>query len=31
MRDFVAWHGAKSLNIEKSDPAAFGAKLKRVL
>jgi hypothetical protein len=31
MRDFLAWHGAKSLNIEKSDPAAFGAKLKRAV
>jgi uncharacterized protein len=24
MRDFLSWHGAKSLKIEKSDPAAFG-------
>ena len=27
MRDFLAWHGAKSLVIEKSDPSAFGEKL----
>ena len=27
MRDFLAWHGAKSLKIEKSDPSAFGEKL----
>lgn len=27
MRDFLAWHGAKSLVIEKSDPVAFGEKL----
>ncbi len=31
MRDFMAWHGANSLRIEKSDPAAFGEKLLRVL
>ena len=24
IRDFLSWHGAKSLKIEKSDPAAFG-------
>jgi uncharacterized protein YcaQ len=27
MRDFLAWHGASSLTIEKSEPAAFGEKL----
>jgi uncharacterized protein YcaQ len=27
MRDFLTWHGAQSLRIEKSDPAAFGEKL----
>ena len=27
MRDFLAWHGAKDFQIEKSDPAAFGEKL----
>jgi hypothetical protein len=27
MRDFLAWHDAKSLAIEKSDPAVFGEKL----
>jgi uncharacterized protein len=31
MRDFLAWHGAKSLGIAKSDPAAFGEKLKSAL
>ncbi|HPH97060.1 MAG TPA: crosslink repair DNA glycosylase YcaQ family protein [Anaerolineaceae bacterium] len=31
MRDFMAWHGAKSLVIEKSDPQAFGEKLMRAL
>jgi len=31
MRDFLAWHGATSLEIEKSDPVAFGEKLKRAL
>ncbi len=31
MRDFLSWHGAKSLKIEKSDPAAFGEKLKSAL
>jgi hypothetical protein len=31
MRDFLAWHGAKSLKIEKSAPAAFGEKLKSAL
>ncbi len=27
MRSFLAWHGAQSLNIVKSDPSAFGEKL----
>ncbi|MCA9909506.1 MAG: YcaQ family DNA glycosylase [Anaerolineae bacterium] len=31
LRDFLAWHGATSLRIEKSDPAAFGHKLERAL
>ena len=31
MRDFLAWHGATELKIEKSEPAAFGEKLLRVL
>lgn len=31
MRDFLAWHGATDLRIEKSDPAAFGEKLLRAL
>jgi uncharacterized protein YcaQ len=31
LRDFVSWHGAKGLEIEKSDPAVFGEKLKRAL
>ena len=31
MRDFLSWHGAKSLKIEKSDPAAFGKKLMKAL
>ena len=31
MRDFLSWHGANSLKIEKSDPVAFGKKLKRAL
>lgn len=31
MRDFLTWHGAKSLQIEKSDPAAFAAKLTSAL
>ena len=31
MRDFLSWHGAKSLKIEKSEPAVFGKKLKRAL
>ncbi len=31
LRDFLAWHGAKDLQIEKSDPVAFGEKLKRAV
>lgn len=31
MRDFMAWHGATDLQIARSDPAAFGAKLARVV
>jgi uncharacterized protein YcaQ len=31
MRDFLSWHGAKSLAIVKSDPAIFGEKLKSAL
>jgi uncharacterized protein len=31
MRDFLSWHGAKSLTIEKSDPATFGEKLMSAL
>ena len=31
MRDFLSWHGAKSLKIEKSDPPAFGKKLMKAL
>ena len=31
MRDFLARHGAQSLQIEKSDPAVFGEKLRRAL
>ncbi len=31
MRDFLAWHGAKSLRIEKSDPTVFGEKLVRAV
>jgi uncharacterized protein YcaQ len=31
MRDFLSWHGAKSLTIEKSDPATFGEALKSAL
>jgi uncharacterized protein YcaQ len=31
MRDFLAWHGATSLVIEKSDPPSFGEKLLRAL
>jgi uncharacterized protein YcaQ len=31
MRDFLAWHGAHTLHIERSQPAAFGEKLLRAL
>jgi len=31
MRDFLSWHGAESLKIEKSDPAAFGEKVMSAL
>lgn len=31
MRDFLAWHGTKSLTIEKSNPAAFSKKLMSAL
>jgi uncharacterized protein len=31
MRDFLSWHGAKSLKIEKSDPLAFGEQLMSAL
>lgn len=31
MRDFLSWHGAKGLTIEKSDPSAFGEKLMSAL
>lgn len=31
LRDFVAWHGAKRVTIEKSDPADFGQKLELAL
>ena len=31
MRDFLSWHGAQSLMIEKSDPSAFGKKLMSAL
>lgn len=31
MRDFMAWHGASDLKIERSDPSAFGEKLLRAL
>jgi uncharacterized protein len=31
MRDFLSWHGAKRLEIAKSEPAAFGVKLARAL
>jgi hypothetical protein len=31
MRDFLSWHGAQSLKIEKSDPAAFGEKVMSAL
>ncbi|MGR9117677.1 MAG: DNA glycosylase AlkZ-like family protein, partial [Gammaproteobacteria bacterium] len=31
MRNFLSWHGAKSLQIEKSEPVAFGEKLMNAL
>ena len=31
MRDFLSWHSAKRLKIEKSDPPAFGEKLMSAL
>lgn len=31
LRDFLAWHGAASLEIQKSDPAGFGEKLLNAL
>lgn len=31
MRDFLSWHGATSLRIEKSDPVVFGKKLMNML
>lgn len=31
MRDFLSWHGANSLAIEKSEPAEFGDKLLKAL
>jgi hypothetical protein len=31
MRDFLAFHGAKNLVIEKSDPAGFGEMLMKKL
>jgi hypothetical protein len=31
LRDFIAWHGAKSVRIEKSEPAVFGEKMMREL
>jgi uncharacterized protein YcaQ len=31
MRDFLSWHGAKSLTIAKSDPVTLGEKLKSAL
>jgi hypothetical protein len=31
MGDFLRWHGAKELRIEKSDPPEFGEKLKWAL
>ncbi|MFW5748508.1 MAG: winged helix-turn-helix domain-containing protein [Chloroflexota bacterium] len=31
MRDFLSWHGAQHIAIEKSDPPAFGDKLIRAL
>ena len=31
MRDFLRWHGAKDLLIEKCDPPVFGEKLRSAL
>ncbi len=31
MRDFMAWHGAQGLEIERSDPPAFGQTLRRAV
>jgi uncharacterized protein len=31
MRDFLSWHGAQGIEIEKSEPAAFGKKLESAL
>ncbi|HEY4692325.1 MAG TPA: crosslink repair DNA glycosylase YcaQ family protein [Bellilinea sp.] len=31
MRDFLAWHGAKELRIDRSDPSDFGQKLLQAL
>ncbi len=31
MRDFLTWHGAQNLKIEKSDPSAFGKKMMNAL
>lgn len=31
LRDFVAWHGAKSPSIDMSDPPAFAKKLLRAM
>jgi hypothetical protein len=31
MRNFLVWHGANDLAIEKSDPASFGEKLVKAL
>ncbi|MEW6402984.1 MAG: crosslink repair DNA glycosylase YcaQ family protein [Chloroflexota bacterium] len=31
LRDFLAWHGAKSIRIEKSDPKGFGRKLENTM
>ena len=31
MRDFLTWHGAKQIEIEKSDPVAFSEKLAHAL
>ena len=31
MRDFLAWHGAKELRIDRSDPSDFGQKLLKAM